>query len=477
MFTFPRLIIAGVRGGSGKTTVTLSIISALRAKKNLKIIPFKKGPDYIDAGWLSKASDNSCYNLDPFLLSKDKVMESFIFHYTGDIAVIEGNRGLYDGMDVEGSYSTAELSKIIKSPVILVIDCTKITRTAAAIVKGCMDFDKDVRIKAVILNQISSIRHESVIRASIESYCQIPVLGVIPRLKEGELIERHMGLIPYYEYPDFAQAMSMISQIGDKHIDIQGIVDIAFGAEPLIYDQYRLQEIELPHQQKTLVRIGVLRDTAFQFYYPENLEELVKRNAEIVRINALTDSALPDNIDALYIGGGFPETNAIWLGENKSFRESVRNLAEKGLPIYAECGGLMFLGENIRVGDNEYPMVGLLPVCFEMRKKPQAHGYTIAEVDRENPFYQPGTVMHGHEFHYSAVRGVRLTQNMHTAFGMIRGKGIDSGRDGICYKNTLATYTHIHALGVSGWSEGVIRRAVEYKLLKDRDANEYRQKA
>jgi len=474
MFTYPRLIVAGVRGGSGKTTVTLSLISALRVKKNFKVIPYKKGPDYIDAGWLSKAAGNPCYNLDPFLVSRDKALESFISHYTGDIAVIEGNRGLYDGMDIEGSFSTAELSKLLKSPVILVIDCTKITRTAAAIVKGCMDFDKDVRIKAVILNQVSSKRHESIISESIQNYCRIPVLGVIPRMKEGELPERHMGLTPYQEHPDFEQAMSMISKIADNYIDIESIVNIAYHAEPLTFEHYEPQEERISGQAIS-VRIGVLRDKAFQFYYPENLEELIKKKAQIVDINALSDSSLPE-IDALYIGGGFPETNAIRLAENKLFRESVKNLAEKGLPIYAECGGLMFLGKMICVGGSEYPMVGLLPVSFEMKRKPQAHGYTIAEVDKQNPFYPVGTVLHGHEFHYSAVTEIELAGNMYTALGILRGKGIESKRDGICYKNTLAAYTHIHALGAPAWSEGLIKKSIEYKLIRGKETNAYPEK-
>lgn len=461
MFTLPRLIVAGIRGGSGKTTVTLSIILALKAIKNLKVIPFKKGPDYIDAGWLSMASENPCYNLDPFLVSSDKVIESFIAHYTGDIAIIEGNRGLYDGMDIKGSFSTAELSKLIKAPVVLVIDCSKITRTAAAIIKGCMDFDTDVAIKGAILNQVSSKRHESIIKESILSYCKIPVLGVIPRLKEGELPERHMGLTPHQEHPDFKKAMTKINQIANQHLDIDRILNIAYDAEPLAFEQNEAREIE----KSQSVKIGVLKDRAFQFYYPENLEELKNKNAEIVDVNALADRALPE-VDALYIGGGFPETNAIWLAENNLFRKSVRDLAEKGLPVYAECGGLMFLGESIRVGNKEYPMVGLLPVSFEMQKKPQAHGYTIAEVDKQNPFYPTGTVLHGHEFHYSAVRKIHLSESMNTALKMIRGKGIEQKRDGICYKNTFAAYMHIHALGAPLWGEGLIRKAVEYKSLR-----------
>lgn len=467
MNTYPRLTIAGIRGGSGKTTVSLAVISALRSKKNFHVVPFKKGPDYIDAGWMSIFANSPCYNLDPFLISKEKVLESFISHFKGDIALIEGNRGLYDGMDIEGSFSTAELSKLLKSPIILVVDCSKVTRTTAAIVKGCIDFDKNIRIKGVILNQISGSRHESIIRDSIERYCSVPVLGAVPRFKEGVFPERHMGLTPHQEHPDSERANSFIRQIADKYLDIDKISDIAADAEPLAPEMY--ERSQNPEAQSLTpefpVRIGVIRDSAFQFYYPENFEELTKRGVEIVDVNAITDHELPE-IDALYIGGGFPETNAIYLAENKLFRESLKNAAESGLPVYAECGGLMFLGKKIRVEDKEFPMVGLFPIVFEMKRKPQAHGYTIVEVDRQNPFYPHGTVLHGHEFHYSAVEEVLEGGNIHTAFRMLRGEGIKNKRDGICYKNTLATYTHIHALGSSDWVEGLIRSAAKYKLLR-----------
>ncbi|HCL80876.1 MAG TPA: cobyrinic acid a,c-diamide synthase, partial [Nitrospiraceae bacterium] len=191
MNKYPRLVVAGVRGGSGKTMLSLGIIAALRNRKGLSVVPFKKGPDYIDAGWMSVAAGNPCYNLDPFLIKKEKIMDSFLSHFTGDIAIIEGNRGLYDGMDVEGSYSTAELAKLLKAPVVLIIDCTKMTRTAAAIVLRCLNMDKEVGIKGVVLNQLSGSRHESVIRASVERYCALPVVGAIPRLPSGDLPERH----------------------------------------------------------------------------------------------------------------------------------------------------------------------------------------------------------------------------------------------------------------------------------------------
>ncbi len=472
MKNYPRLTIAGIRGGSGKTTLCLGLIAALDAR-GLKVVPYKKGPDYIDAGWMSVAAQNPCYNLDTFLISKDKVLDSFISHATGDIAIIEGNRGLYDGMDTEGSYSTAELSKAVKSPVILIIDCTKMTRTASAIVLGCMSLDRNVAIKGVVLNQVSGDRHMSIIRGSIEKDCLVPVLGAIPRsaaIHESPLLsERHMGLTPHQEHGDARSAIGLLRDIAEKHLDIEGIIRIAREADPFGAEVMSGKEEVRDLLTEKSLRIGVIRDTAFQFYYPENLEELQKNGAELVDINAIEDDYLPE-IDALYIGGGFPETNAIKLAENIKFRESVKKAAENGLPIYAECGGLMFLGKEINVNGRDYPMAGIFPVRFEMKRKPQAHGYTIVEIERENPFYPVGTVLHGHEFHYSAVTGNFMTPEdngeIYAAFRMKRGHGIKDKTDGICYKNVLATYTHIHAYGASEWVSGLINKAREFKAKR-----------
>ncbi|MBI3592429.1 MAG: AAA family ATPase, partial [Nitrospirae bacterium] len=233
MNNYPRIIVAGVRGGSGKTTLSLAIITALRSQKGLKVVPFKKGPDYIDAGWMSLAAQNPCYNLDPFFLSKEMIMDSFVSHSAGDIAVIEGNRGLHDGMDADGSYSTAELAKLLKAPVVLIVDCTKMTRTAAAVVLGCISLDREVQIKGIVLNQVAGSRHESVVRDSIEKYCSVPVLGAIPRLASGELPERHMGLTPYHEHPTTGQAISAVEELARKYLDIDGILKAAMDAEPL----------------------------------------------------------------------------------------------------------------------------------------------------------------------------------------------------------------------------------------------------
>jgi cobyrinic acid a,c-diamide synthase len=461
---YPRIIFAGLRGGSGKTTISLGVISALQKKKGLSVVPFKKGPDFIDSGWLSIAAQTPCYNLDPFLVSKEKVFESFILHFKGDIAIIEGNRGLYDGMDVDGSYSTAELSKLINAPVILIIDCTKMTRTAAAIVLGCINFDKDVHIKGIILNQVANSRHESIIRDAIEKYCMVPVIGAVPRLKSGEFPERHMGLLPYQEHFDPKKAIAFAEEVVYKYIDLDKLVEIANNAEPLSFN-LSIRENNKPNE----IKIGVIKDSAFQFYYPENIEELQKNSAEIIQIDAINDKILPD-IDALYIGGGFPETNASNLAKNGSFKNSLKKAAEQGLPIYAECGGLMFLGDFITINDEKFPMVGLFPLKFRMKNRPQAHGYTILEVQKDNPFYPVGLVLHGHEFHYSSVDAFDIKDSrgeIFFAFKVKRGFGIIDGLDGICYKNVLASYTHVHALGVSEWAKGLLNKAREFKRKKN----------
>lgn len=462
MNNFPRLIIAGIRGGSGKTILSLSIIASLRYEKGLKVIPFKKGPDYIDAGWLAKVAENPCYNLDPFFIPEEMIRYSFLSHFKGDIAIIEGNRGLYDGMDASGSYSTAELSKLLKAPVILVIDCSKATATIAALVLGCMNMDRSVKICGVVLNQVSGKRHETVVRDAIERHCNIPVLGAIPRI-ETELPERHMGLLPHQEHGDTGKIISMVREIGERYIDINSIIKLAQGTEPL---SKALERPPLKKGEKGSVRIGIVRDSAFQFYYPENLEELERFGAELIELSALSEEQLPD-IDLLYIGGGFPETHAVSLAKNKKFIHSLRDSINKGLPVYAECGGLMYLGRGIFINGGFYEMANIFPLTFSLEDRPQAHGYTIAEVIRDNPFYSLGLRIKGHEFHYSRpiVTGNRL-DSIDYAFSMKRGAGIIEKKDGIFHKNAFATYTHVHAYGNPEWAKGMIMAAKRFKTLR-----------
>ncbi|MDH4230548.1 MAG: hydrogenobyrinic acid a,c-diamide synthase (glutamine-hydrolyzing) [Nitrospirota bacterium] len=461
---YPRLIIAGLKGGAGKTTVSLGLISAW-SESGLSVVPYKKGPDYIDAGWLSSAAERPCYNLDPFLIRKEKILDSFIGHFgNADCAVIEGNRGLYDGMDAAGTYSTAELAKMLKAPVLLVLDCTKVTRTAAAILMGMQKFDKKVDLKGVVLNQIAGARHEKVIRESIEKYCKIPVLGAIPKLGKDFLSERHMGLTPFQEHPGVKEALKAAREIIAEYLDLDGILKIARGAKS--FDSGRegkagKQREPALGRQMSSVRVGIIRDSAFQFYYPENFEELEKRGAELVEISAMKEKKLPD-IDALYIGGGFPETNAISLARNTSFKRSLRRAVEEGLPVYAECGGLMYLGEALRLGGKKYSMAGIFPIEFCLEKKPQAHGYTIVETAAASPYYPEGILLKGHEFHYSRVISNERA-GLSFSFRMKRGHGIIDKKDGLCYKNVLATYTHLHALGAPEWADGLIKQARSYK--------------
>jgi cobyrinic acid a,c-diamide synthase len=457
---YPRLIIAGLRGGSGKSTLSLGIIAAWR-KTGLSVISYKKGPDYIDAGWLSAAAGKPCYNLDPFLVGRNKILSSFMKHYgNADCAVIEGNRGIYDGMDAAGTYSTAELAKILKSPVILIMDCTKMTRTAGALILGIQKFNRKIDIQGVVLNQIAGRRHEKVVSESIARYCGIPVLGAIPKLKTELLSERHIGLTPFQEHPEVEETISSTAGIAEKYLDLEKILSIAKKAVPLEAGrQGRNSYSRITHSSSP--RIGIIRDSAFQFYYPENFEELEKRGAEIIEISALQEKELPE-IDALYIGGGFPETHAIALAENRVFRKSVNKAVQDGLPVYAECGGLMYLGKALVLDRKTYPMAGVFPVTFSLESRPQAHGYTIIKANRKSPFYKTGTVLKGHEFHYSRVVKIDHKDGLHFAFKMNRGEGIAEKKEGLCYRNAFATYTHLHALGSPAWADGLVRKAKEY---------------
>lgn len=455
---FPRVLIAGVRGGVGKTTVTLAVIAILR-RKGQNILAFKKGPDYIDSGWLSFFSGNPCYNLDTFMIPKYKVIESFTERANGFISIIEGNRGLYDGLDSEGTVSSAELAKLLQCPVILVVDCTKMTRSVAALVNGFTSFDKDIEIKGVVLNQLANSRHEKIIRDSIEKYCSVEVVGAIPRFKGIKMPERHMGLMPYQEYEMRKEAEYFINKVSE-YIDEGKILEIIKNVSPV---SHNIKKHEIRKIGEGL-KIGVIRDRAFQFYYEENLEELKKFGADIALINSLEDRVLPE-IDALYIGGGFPETNVKQLSNNLDLMIDIKNKIEEGLPVYAECGGLMYLCKTLITDEGEFPMVGVFPFKLKMFKKPQAHGYVIAKVNGNNPFYREGTELKGHEFHYSKVIDYDFLPPM--SFNIIRGEGIINAKDGAIYKNTLGTYLHIHALGTEEWIEGILKKARIYKELKN----------
>jgi len=452
------LVVAGLSGGSGKSVVAVGITAAL-AEQGLRISPFKKGPDYIDAGWLQMAAGSECHNLDPYLMAEDVIKQSFSEHASGsDFAIVEGNRGLFDGVDIAGSYSTAELAAILGMPVLLAIDCTKTTRTVAAMVLGCQQLGADIDIRGVVLNRIGSARHERIVRQAVEHYTDVKVVGAIPRMRRDIFPQRHIGITPCPEYAGASEAVKDLAQSIREDVDLTLITELARPVlgrnDASIYDIWAE-----PGQER--VTIGVIRDAAFQFYYPENLRALELCGADILEINALSMAELPE-VDGLYIGGGFPETSVMKLAANSIFRHSVKERIEHGLPVYAECGGLIYLGESLEVDSEKYPLVGVFPARFKMEKKPQAHGYTIIGPLAGNPVYAAGTEIKGHEFRYSKVVEWSGEQD-DLVFEMKRGVGFAHGRDGLVYKNCLALYTHVHALGTPEWAGNFVRTVRQVK--------------
>lgn len=453
----PRLLVAGISGGSGKTLVALGLLLKLRSV-GVPVQAFKKGPDYIDAAWLSWASAHPARNLDTFLMGPEVVRSSFLRRGVSQgINVIEGARGLFDGFDVAGTHSSAVLSKHLKAPVVLVVDATKITRTAAALVLGCQKLDPEVSIRAVILNNVNGRRHEQILRGAIESVCSIPVVGVIPKAADHSPVpERHLGLVPPPEYADLEELERGLMRIVGDNIDLDLLRTLARAAPPL---DVVPEENTVPRTARN-IKIGYLKDSAFNFYYPENLELLEQGGAEVVPISALQSAALPDDLDALYIGGGFPETHAEELSRNRTFLDSIHRVAEEGMPIYAECGGLMLLSRALWWKGVRYEMASVFPFEVEVSNTAQGHGYSELQVDTPNPFFPSGTSLRGHEFHYS--RAVPQSDWTATACEVRRGTGCFSGRDAAIIRNAWASYTHLHALASPEWASGLLQAAERF---------------
>jgi cobyrinic acid a,c-diamide synthase len=421
------------------------------------VAPFKKGPDYIDPFWHSEAAGAPCHNLDPYLMGREQVLSSFGYYGRGyDAAVVEGNRGLFDGMTAAGSFSTAELAKLLTSPVVLAIDCSMTSRTVAALVLGCKQFDPEMNLAGVILNPVANARQEKLIRQVIADYTGLPVLGAVPRLALN-MPERHMGLVPPQEHQAVAGALQLAARSVAAHVDVDALWDLMASA-PELADTQPPEGLfpKTPPSGDSPV-IGVVRDAAFGFYYPENLEALANHGAELVFCSALHDHDLP-KVDALYIGGGFPETHAAELAANQAFRDAVRKAARQGLPIYAECGGLMYLGETIIISGEKHSMAGVFPVDFAMQKKPQGHGYTKCTVVGENPFMPVGYQFNAHEFHYSQPS---LAPGFEPcfAYSIDRGKGILGSGGGLMLQGVLGTYHHVHCLGAAKWAPGLVSAA------------------
>lgn len=461
----PRLVVAAVQGRSGKTTFTIGLQRALR-ERGLLLQGFKKGPDYIDPSWSTFATGVPCRNLDGVMMTKDQIRHSLCVHAANkDIAVVEGAMGIFDGLDWQGSNSTAELAVTLQAPVILVVNTTRITRSVAAIINGVAAFDKRLNVAGVVLNQVARPRHLDIMTKVIEEYCDVPLLGALPKSRDVEIPDRHLGLIPASEQDALQLRIDGLGRLVSEHVDLDRVLAIADSAPDLVDP--------LPDVQHEVigdpVRIGVFRDRAFSFYYPENLEALAAEGAELVMLDALQDSALPD-LDGLYIGGGFPEMFAGELEANSSMRASVKQASEAGMPIYAECGGLMYLVRTLKSEKNHYEMAGVFEAEVAMEKRPVGLGYTYQTVTANNPFFEAGSTVVGHEFHHSRVHFPENAAPAVYGFHTQRGKGIaeqDGGIfDGLVSRQTLATYHHFHAASSPEWAHRFVGLAKTFHKNK-----------
>ena len=451
----PRLLISAAHKSSGKTTVSLGLCAALK-ERALKVRPFKKGPDYIDPMWLHSASGNACYNLDFYTMSHEEILSTLALKSQNfDINLIEANKGLYDGMELDGSNSNAALAKLTQTPVVLVIDTRGISRGIAPLLLGYEAFDPDVNIAGVILNQVGGPRHESKLRSVVEHYTDIPVVGAVHRHEDLELTERHLGLVPSNEAKLAASRIESIKKHVAEQVDLEKIIAIANSAPELPKgqnnDTLTITPVETP------MRLGIICDAAFGFYYADDLDTVKSYGVEIVEIDALHDQKLP-NIDGLFIGGGFPETHLKSLHENKTFRDSIHAAIENGLPTYAECGGLMYLCRNIQWNDKDYDMVGIIPATAKMHAKPQGRGYIQLKQSNAHPWIDAktntDTIIPAHEFHYSDI--TPLPADSLFAFEVKRGTGINGEHDGYVYKNLLACYAHQRHTAANPWIKDFI---------------------
>lgn len=410
--------------------------------------PFKKGPDFIDPMWLTAAAGRDCRNLDLFMMGEEKIRQSFESNSAGaGIAIIEGNMGLYDSIDVEGTGSTSDLARQLKAPVILIINTRNMTRSVAPLIQGFTGFEPDINIAGVVLNKVSGPRHEDKLRAVIERYCDIEVVGAIRRRPEMEIIQRHLGLQPAREALGSATVIGQIEKIISESVDIGRIQAIAATAPPLP-DKH----VPAPPHSQPVIRLGIAQDRAFTFYYPENLEALKAAGAELIPFSPLADQKLPA-VDGLYIGGGFPEVFMQELEDNSALRDAIKAAIENGLPAYAECGGLMYLSRSMSWEGRTSQMVGAIPCDIVMHKKPRGHGYMLLQATGDSGWFEPDIELRGHEFHYSEVVNLGPVD---FAYRVLRGSGVDGERDGIIHNHVLASYTHLHSLGSPGWASGFV---------------------
>ncbi|MBL0143988.1 MAG: cobyrinate a,c-diamide synthase [Betaproteobacteria bacterium] len=441
------LLISAAWRSSGKTTIATGLIAGLAAR-GLAIQPFKKGPDYIDPQWLGAAAGRACRNLDMHLQGNDEIAAYWARHTADcDLALVEGNLGLHDGMDLEGADSNAALARLLGLPVVLVLDARGMSRGSAALLHGLASFDPAVRIAGVILNRVGGTRHEGKLRAAIERYTGIPVIGAIGDDSRLGVLERHLGLVPAAEIGDAQARVDAMREAVGEHVDLDSILAMANTAIPAA--PAAPPAIALATRPGAGLRVGIARDRAFGFYYPDDIDAFRQAGATLVPVDTIEDATLPD-VDGLFIGGGFPEASAAALSANRSFRESLRRAIEGGLPVNAECGGLMYLSRSLSWRGHTWEMVGAIPADVVMQAKPVGKGYMRLAETGDHPWGSgEGTQIRAHEFHYSRLDNV--DPDLRFAYRVERGEGASEGRDGIVHRNVLATYAHQRSVGGNDW--------------------------
>ncbi|MBI5430715.1 MAG: hydrogenobyrinic acid a,c-diamide synthase (glutamine-hydrolyzing) [Nitrosomonadales bacterium] len=441
-----RMLISAAHKSSGKTMVSIGLCAALKARGHV-IQPYKKGPDYIDPMWLSQASGRACRNLDLYLMERNEIVATFARH-GAEVNLVEGNKGLYDGLALDGSNSNAALAKLLDLPVFLVIDARGMTRGIAPLILGYQAFDRDIDIAGVILNNLGGSRHEAKLRAVIEHYTDVPVVGAIHYDEQLGIIERHLGLMPSNESLTAAAKIKQIASAIAEQVDLDKLLVLS-QKPPLNVPR---AVVVSPATCGDKVRIAIARDRAFGFYYADDLDAIEAAGAELVPFDTLRDAHLPE-VDGLYIGGGFPETCAAELEANTTLRAGIKQAIESGLPAYAECGGLMYLSRSITSQGRGYTMVGAIPGDVMMHDKPIGRGYVHLQEDVGHPWPRPdmpAKQIRAHEFHYSSLEN--LPDDIRFAYHVERGYGVNGERDGIVLHNLLASYTHLRTIGSCYWA-------------------------
>lgn len=450
-----RLFISAAHKSSGKTTVTLGLCRALR-NRGLRVQAFKKGPDYIDPIWHGLAAGRPSYNLDFHMMAAAEIPPLFQRHASqANIALIEGNKGLYDGMDLEGSNSNAALAKQLKAPVVLVLDTVGMTRGVAPLILGYQAFDREVDIAGVILNKVGGPRHEEKLRAVIERYTDVKVLGAVRMDPSLAIVERHLGLIPGNEAEAAEVRIESIAGRIAEQVDLDALLALAGRAPELPMPK----PVPVYPAGRPGLTLAYAHDRAFGFYYQEDLDTLRDLGVRLEAVDTLADPRLPE-CDGLLLGGGFPEMFLEQLEANAGLRADIRNAIEAGLPTYAECGGLMYLSRSIRWQERRGDMVGVVPGDVVMGQRPVGRGYATLEETEATPWPSPRQPLPAHEFHYSRLEN--LPEGLAYAYRVRRGHGVDGERDGFVYKNLLAAYCHRRGSGEAGWIAPFLDKVAAY---------------